>query len=152
MLTRLMDDLRSAPERLNTRRTELVTKLRQSAHTARGNTETRMYDARVGTLSKVESVLDRLDELPVLKLVAAPAHNLAATRLELATKPALDGYDELNARSVRDALSGLSRIELIKVVRYETANKARKTVLQAAEKAIGKLDVLPEPELQTAAA
>lgn len=145
MLTRLMDDLKSAPERLNTRRIELTHKLRQTAHTARGTTEERLFDARVGALSRVESLLDKVDELPVVKLVTGPAHDLAASRLDKAVKPSLEDYDELNARTVRDALGELTRLELVRLLRYEQANKARKTVIGAVEKAIERLDTLPEP-------
>ncbi|TNE92548.1 MAG: hypothetical protein EP330_00985 [Deltaproteobacteria bacterium] len=150
MLARLMDDIKSAPERLNTRRIELTHKLRQGAHTAKSSTAERLFDARVGALSKVEGLLDKVDELPVIKLVTGPAHNLAASRLDKATQPALEGYDELNARSVRDGLGELTRLQLVQLLRYESAHKARKTVIEAAEKAIAKLDQLPEPELPVA--
>lgn len=151
MITRILDDIRAAPERLNTKRVDLTYKLRQSVHTARGTTTERLHDVRVGALTRVESALDRVDELPVIKVITAPARSLAASRLEKATSPAVEDYDALNARDVRSALADLSRIQLVALVRYEAAHKARKTVVAAAEKAISRLDKLPEPMLAEAA-
>ena len=145
MLARILDDLKSAPARINHRRVTLTHKVRQSAHTARGTTEETLFDLRIGALTRVEGLLDKVDEVPVLKLVTAPAYDLAAARLAKVGAPALEDYDNLNARAIRDGLRDLTRIQLIALVRYETAHKARKTVLESAEKAIRRLDVLPEP-------
>lgn len=147
MITRILDDLKTAPSRINERRNALTHKVRQSAHTARGTTEETLFDLRIGALSRVEGLLDKVDELPVVKLVTGPAHDLAAARLAKASAPALEDYDNLNARAIRDGLVELTRIQLVALVRYETANKARKTVIEAAEKAIRRLDVLPAPEV-----
>lgn len=152
MLTRLKDDLRTAPERLNNRRIELTHKLRQSAHTARSTTSEKIFDVRIGALTRVENLLDKVDEVPVIKLVTAPAHGLAASRLDKATSPAIEGYDDLNARDVRNALADLTRLQLVVLVRYEAAHKARKTVIAAADKAIVRLDKLPEPVVAATAA
>lgn len=46
--------------------------------------------------------------------------------------PPFDGYDDLNANDVIDRLQGSTEEERRAVHEYETANKARKTVLEAA--------------------
>ncbi|MCO4746018.1 MAG: hypothetical protein KC912_14580 [Proteobacteria bacterium] len=152
MIARILDDIRTAPERLNNKRVDLSQKLRQTAHTARGTTSEKVFDVRIHALTRVESLLDLVDELPVLKLVTAPAHGLAADRLAKAKSPALENYDELNAKDVRTGISGLTRTQVIALIRYEADNKARKTVIAAGEKAIERLDKLPEPVAAVAAA
>ena len=66
--------------------------------------------------------------------------------------PVIEDYDSLNARAVNNALAQLTRLQLVQTLRYENEHKARKTVVQAIEKAIARIDTLPTPEALRAAA
>jgi hypothetical protein len=72
----------------------------------------------------------------VVGRVARPASDFVHARIEAVLRPDVDGYDELNARDVANALDALDHIELLKVRRYEAAHKNRKTVLAAVDKAL----------------
>ena len=152
MLTRLVEDVRRTPERINYKREELSFRARQNLHTACGLTNERLFDARISVISQVASLLDRVDELPVIKRVTGPAHTRAAEYLADATSPVIEDYDNLNARAVNNALAELTRLQLVQTLRYESEHKARKTVVKAIEKAIARIDTLPTPEALRAAA
>ena len=111
MLTRLVEDVRRAPERINYKREELSFRARQNLHTACGLTNERLFDARISVISQVASLLDRVDELPVIKRVTGPAHTRAAEYLADATSPVIEDYDNLNARAVNNALAELTRLQ-----------------------------------------
>ena len=81
-------------------------------------------------LESLESLLQQLQ-----RRIRAEKKRL--TRLEK-TRPQvlpIEGYDALNAKQVLASLDGLSHVERDQVLAYERANKNRKTVLRALERA-----------------
>ena len=93
-----------------------------------------LWRAQTRTLERAEALLEKAEELPVVKLVAEPAERLVAKRLDLVTAVPVEGYAELNARNAVKALADLDRVGLLCVQRWENANKARKTVLDSITK------------------
>ena len=152
MGTRWLDDLKTAPEKLNTRRVELSHRARQRVHTFVGEGQEKLHGAHVATLQRVSGLLDKADDLPVVGRLWAPAARFAEDRLEQARKPSIEDYDELNAKTIIGLVDDLDRLELVKIREYEQANKDRVTVLRAVDKALDRLDTLPEPEAPARAA
>lgn len=70
------------------------------------------------------------------KTLRARATTLEDAKAQLA-RPQIADYDDLNVKQVQEALDGLDSYQLMKVRRYEAANKNRKTVLSAVD---GKLE------------
>lgn len=139
MITRWIDDLKKTPTRLADRREQLTersrewsTKARKQIETAAGDGQERLWKASTNALERVDGALDRTDEVPVVGLFSRSAHKLVSERLDKLTAPAIDDYDELNARDAISAIKELDgRVALAAVRRHEAANKNRKTVLRA---------------------
>jgi hypothetical protein len=55
---------------------------------------------------------------------------------ELHVDPPWDGYDRMTAADIRDRLGAASAIEAAAVELYESTHKSRRTVLDAAERAL----------------
>ena len=144
MLERLITPLKAAPDTLAHQRDVL----RQRVRSIRGDGQERIWSLRTDALTRAEGLLEKVDNLPVVNRVATPVEKAVGRRLEALTVPDIEDYDALNARNASLAVRGLDRLELIKVRRYEAANKDRKTVLKAVNKELGKLYAVPEPVAQ----
>lgn len=133
MLDNIVHDLRHAPERLNARRQDLTRRLRTQVRTLRGDGEERIWTLQTRTLERVGDWLHRNQDTPVVARVAPRAEELVRDRLDTITRPPVPGFEDLNAKDAIRALRGLDRVDLLKVERFERANRNRKTVLEAIE-------------------
>jgi hypothetical protein len=108
-----------APARLR----ERVQKARHDAFVARTESTVRLYSLSVDGLERAQELLDR-----VPKPVAQPLRRVVDGGLDQVTRMPVADYEALNVKKVAEAIEGLSLIDLERVVRYERANKDRKTV------------------------
>ena len=131
------EQLRAAPERLKARRATLQQDLQERAHSLETQGRVGLWRAQTRTLERAEALLEKAEELPVVKLVAEPAERLVHERLDMVTAVPVEGYAEMNARNAVKALAELDRVGLLCVRRWEKANKGRKTVLDAVAKRLG---------------
>ncbi len=135
-MTRFLDDLRSAPEKLADRSQRLRSRARQAMRDWQiGGTE-RLFDFHADTLENVEKLLDDAPELPVVSKVADAAGRLVHRRLEGINSAPLPDYDDLNVRQVNQHLSELPTVDLLRIRRYEQGHKGRKTVLAGVQREI----------------
>ncbi len=114
---------------------ELARKARHRAFTARVEGARRLWTLEAEALARAEAWLGKAPEkMPVVARVADAAERFVARRLVVATAVPIDGYDELNAKQIRNHLRDLSPLQLSKVIRYEMAHKHRKSVVAELEK------------------
>ena len=128
------EQLRAAPARLRERRSTLQEDLQVRARKLETQGREGLWRAQTRTLERAEELLEKAEELPVVKLVAEPAERLVQGRLDHVTAVPVEGYAELNARNAVKALAELDHVGLLCVRRWEKANKDRKTVLTAIDK------------------
>lgn len=83
-----------------------------------------VFQAAGATVEEPASVVGTLDTV-VADVVDAAVVDDVPDAADLA----IEGYDHLAARQVVDRLDGLSADELIRIERYETAHRRRRTVL-----------------------
>lgn len=147
MFSQLITDIKNVPERiaqkgekLRQRRSDLTSSARRTVHTVRGDSEERLWKAQTAALTRVGAVLENADEVPVIGSLSKGAGKIVDTRLATLTALPIEGYDELNARTVIGHIKDIqSRVQLASIRRYEAANKARKTVLKAVESRVDSL-------------
>ncbi len=144
MFDKWISGVSEAPERLRTRGTHLVARARHQAFLVRTGGQERIWTLHTTALAEVEDLLGRTAELPVVGRVTMPVERLVADRLEASLAVPLADYDALNAKTVRAVVKGLDHLGLLRVRRYETEHKARKTVLDAVEKELEKRAVLSD--------
>ncbi len=83
-----------------------------------------------------ELIPDHVDEEVVLVAETAEAGAEDGAGPELHVAPPWDGYDEMTAADIRDRLSAATPVEAAAVELYEATGKSRRTVLDAAERAL----------------
>jgi hypothetical protein len=83
-----------------------------------------------------ELIPDHVDEEVVLVAETAEEGAEDGAGAELRIDPPWDGYDKMTAADVRDRLAGASAAQAATVELYEAANKNRRTVLDAASRAL----------------
>jgi hypothetical protein len=83
-----------------------------------------------------ELVPDHVDEEPVLVAEAAEEGAEDGAGAELHVEPPWDGYDQMTAADIRDRLAAASVTEAAAVDLYEATGKKRRSVLDAAERAV----------------
>ncbi len=83
-----------------------------------------------------ELIPDHVDEEVVLVAEAAEAGVEDGAGPELHVDPPWDGYDQMTAADIRDRLAAGTAIEAAAVELYEATGKSRRTVLDAAERAL----------------
>jgi len=127
------DRLRDAPEKLQTRSQEVGRKLRERLGELRDEGEERAWEIEKRALEAAGGLIERASEVPMVAGVAPKVEGAVQDRLGKITQPPIDGYDELNVKSIRIAMGELDRLDLVKVARYEEAHKNRKTVLRDIE-------------------
>ncbi len=136
-------------EDLKQRGEQLMAQARHRAHLARGEGRERLFLVEAEALERLDGLLEAASELPVVgPRLATPVARVVQTTVERRTLPALEGYDELNAKAAARAVRELDHLGLIKVRRHEAANKGRKTVLDAVER---QLQLLSQPPVEAAA-
>ena len=145
-MPRIIDEIRSAPERIADRGTEMRRKARQRMHEMRLGSEERLFTLQLDTLERVEDILGRAPEWPGLGKVADAAERLVHNRLSAFTQPPVPDYDALNVKEVGQQLYELAYVDLLRVRRWEETHKNRVTVLRATERELEKRERYPEAE------
>ena len=79
---------------------------------------------------------DHVDEEIVLVAEVAEEGVEDGVGPELHIEPPWDGYDEMNAPEIRDRLAAADAVVAAAVDLYETTHKSRRTVIEAAERAL----------------
>jgi hypothetical protein len=83
-----------------------------------------------------ELIPDHVDEEPVLVAETAEEGAEDGAGPELRIDPPWDGYDEMTAADIRDRLAAATPVEAAAVELYESAHKSRRTVVDAAARAL----------------
>jgi hypothetical protein len=83
-----------------------------------------------------ELIPDHVDEEPVLVAETAEEGAEDGAGAELHVDPPWNGYDQMTASDVRDRLNTATAAEAAAVELYESTHKSRRTVLDAAERAL----------------
>jgi hypothetical protein len=83
-----------------------------------------------------ELIPDHVDEETVLVAESAEAGAEDGAGAELTIEAPWDGYDQMTAADIRDRLSAATAVEAAAVELYETAGKNRRTVIDAAARAL----------------
>jgi hypothetical protein len=149
-MPRIIDEIRSAPERIADRGTQMRRKARQRMHAMRLGSEERLFTFRLDTLERFEDLLGRAPEWPGLGRVADAAEKLVHERLAAFTQPPIATYYALNVKEIGQALDTLAYVDLLRVRRWEETHKNRVTVVRAVERELEKRERLPEAQPITA--
>ena len=83
-----------------------------------------------------ELIPDHVDEEPVLVAEVAEEGAEDGAGAELHVDAPWDGYDRMTAADIRDRLTAASAAEAAAVELYESAGKSRRSVLDAAGRAL----------------
>jgi hypothetical protein len=83
-----------------------------------------------------ELIPDHVDEEVVLVAEVAEEGAEDGAGPELHVHPPWDGYDQMTAADIRDRLTAATAVEAAAVELYEATGKSRRTVLDAAERAL----------------
>ena len=83
-----------------------------------------------------ELIPDHVDEEVVLVAEVAEAGAEDGAGAELRVEQPWDGYDEMTAADIRDRLSASTPVEAAAVELYESTGKNRRTVIDAAARAL----------------
>ena len=83
-----------------------------------------------------ELIPDHVDEETVLVAEVAEEGAEDGAGPELHVDPPWDGYDRMTAADIRDRVAAATPVEIAAVELYESTHKARRTVLDAAERAL----------------
>jgi len=135
MLNEWIEDIKKTPVKLKS----VPFRARRRAYVARETSRANLWNAGANALEAAESFFASAPEnVPVLSRVADAVERATHDRLEAYTKVSLEDYAGMNAKTAIQAVAELSHLDLLRVKRLEEASKARKTVLAAIEKAIGK--------------
>ena len=114
-----------------------------TAREIRATGEVRWWTFETQTLEALEGVFGRVQEVPGLGRVWTPLFRVLRARLDEVTAMPIAEYDTLSAKRAAKALRPLDRLELLRVRRYEVANKNRKTVLDGIERSFDRLNRPP---------
>jgi hypothetical protein len=83
-----------------------------------------------------ELIPDHVDEEPVLVAEVAEEGAEDGAGAELHVEPPWDGYDRMTAADIRDRLAAATPAEAAAVELYESTGKTRRSVLDAAQRAL----------------
>jgi hypothetical protein len=83
-----------------------------------------------------ELIPDHVDEEPVLVAEAAEEGAEDGAGAELHVRPPWEGYDQMTAGDIRDRLAVATVTEAAAVELYESTRRSRRSVLDAAERAV----------------
>jgi hypothetical protein len=83
-----------------------------------------------------ELIPDHVDEEPVLVAEAAEEGAEEGAGAELHVEAPWEGYDQMTAADIRDRLAAATAAEAAAVELYESTGRSRRSVLEAAERAL----------------
>lgn len=156
MLTNIIESVKSAPEslkglpeRFSSKREELTGRAMKRVESAVAGGGDALWTARTTALENVESLLAATPEVPVVGPLADRAEAAVAQHLADVTAVNIDGYAEMNAKDAIKAVKAVEgRCALHNVRRFESANKARKTVLKAIDDLLAEAPELTLPAVE----
>lgn len=96
--------------------------------------EDNLWTLNLEALATAGKLVERAGAVPVLDRVGGNAKELLATWEKATLAPPIAGYEDANVREIVGGLHALDRLGLLRVRHWETAHKARKTVLDAVER------------------
>ncbi len=140
MLNRIVKTLKTTPSDLANRGADLTERARTRVQRVRSEGSETLWTLRVDALERVEDLLHGAPDLPVVGRVADVAERLVHQRIEATTAVPVADYDSLNTKRVGEVIRDLGRVDLLKVRRYEMANKNRKTVMGHVDRELSRLD------------
>lgn len=125
---------------------ELARSARARLHTLRDRGEVRLWKMQTRTLTRVGEALSHSPELPVVGKLSDAAEGLVQRRLDALKASPIAGFDQLNAKdAARAARDVKRRVELLALREVESAGKKRKTVLDAIDETLARLDRVAAP-------
>ncbi|MBW1879408.1 MAG: hypothetical protein JRJ84_13675 [Deltaproteobacteria bacterium] len=151
-MSRIREEFRTANEKFAARSQRLRHHARKRVHEIRIQGAGRLFHFQLDGLERVENLLNRAPELPVVSRVTDAAGKLVHRGLEAVGAPPLADYDSLNVRDVNSALRDLGYVELLRLHRYEETHKNRKTVITSANQMLARLEKAPEAPVESPAA
>jgi len=126
--------------RLVKERKKLLSQARAQATRVRGEGQEKIWNLETNALDQAIDLLAQMDELPdAVQKAAGPLDRLVRQRLEDITASPVEDYSTLNVRQVGKALADLDWLDLVKVRRIEVESKNRKTVLDAIDASLARL-------------
>lgn len=145
-LREVPDKLREAPDKIQARGQQVGRRIKERLSELRDEGEEKAWEMEQRALHAAEGLLERASEVPVVSTVAPRVEGVVQERLAQLQRPPIAGYDDLNVKSIREALRGIGRVDLLKVARYEEAHKHRKTVLADIEAELKRRRTQPTPQ------
>ena len=94
-------------------------------HIVRGTVETSVFETKAFALETASDLLGQAAEAPVVGAALAPAKVLVDDALAAVVNVPVAEYADMNVRNVRKSIKDLGRVDLLRVQRFEAANKAR---------------------------
>jgi hypothetical protein len=152
MIFSVIDTMRTMPERVRAHRDDLLEQidkrqeriketgteyqqwLRRQAFEARERGETRLWNLHIDTLEAANDFLERTPDNAVIERVGKSAQEFVDAIERATTQPPIDDYVNLNVRQVMAELRDLDRFGLLRVIRFETSHRNRKTIIDAANR------------------
>lgn len=122
------------PARIRARKRWAIQQLRHRARMSQGSGQEWLFEIQTDTLHRVEGLIEGAPELPLFQRFLDNAEQRVNDRLSSYTAPPIEDYAVLNARNASKAVIGLDRVDLLRVERFERAQKNRKTVIAAVER------------------
>lgn len=134
----LLDELGRTPARLASARSDVRRFVRRNVYAARDRGETNLFTLQLQALEAASDLVDRAAGVKGLSVVSDNAKSWLGKVEHAVLHPPLEGYDDLNVRTINRALRDLDRFGLLRVRTYESAHKNRKTILDAVEREMGR--------------
>ncbi len=108
--------------------------VRARAWEVRETTEDNLWALNLEALASATKLTERAVTVPGLERVEPGVRDLIEAWEKITVQPPVAGYAEANVREIIGGLHALDRFGLLRVRHWETAHKARKTVLDAVER------------------
>ena len=133
MLGEIIADLKDVRSKAKEKPQEFADVAKRRLNRAREDSEEKLWELRTDALERAEDILGEAPlDMPIVSRIAGAAERLVQKGLALP----LEDYDTLNAKETTKQLAALSRVDVLRLRRHELANKQRKTVLAAMERAL----------------
>ena len=133
MLGEIIQDLKEVRSKAKDKPQEIADQAKRRINKVREEGTEKLWEFRTEALERAEDILGEAPlDMPIVSRIAGAAERLVQKGLALP----IEDYDGLNAKTAIKSLVELSRVDLLQLRRYELANKQRKTVLAAMERAL----------------
>ena len=109
MFASFFDEIKNTPSRVAERREDLTRRARRRVFNARGDGAERFWSVRTSTLERVETILGKSAEVPVIGTLTAAANKLVQSRLDSLTALPIEAYETMNAK---EAIVAIKAIDL----------------------------------------